>query len=38
MTSLSGMKKNNMAAKYIRLIFKFSFINKRLTFTSANKQ
>ena len=38
MTSLPGMKKNNMAAKYILLEFKFSFINKRWTFTSANKQ
>ena len=28
MTSLPGMKKNNMAAKYILLIFKFFFINK----------
>ena len=38
MTSLPGVKKNNMAAKYILLEFKFSFINKRWTFTSANKQ
>ena len=38
MTSLPAMKKNNMAAKYILLFFKFSFINKRWTFISANKQ
>ena len=38
MTSLPGMKKNNMTAKYIFLVLKLSFINKRGTFISANKQ
>ena len=38
MTSLPGMKKkNNVAAKYIVLLFKV-LINKRWTFILANKQ
>ena len=40
MTSVSEVKKNNMAAKYILLVFKnlLLIINKRWTFVSANKQ
>ena len=38
MTSLPGMKKNIIDAKYILLIFKFSFINKRWIFILENKQ
>ena len=38
MTFLPGMKKTNVAAKYVLLAFEVHFINKRLTFVSANKQ
>ena len=40
MTSLPGIEKNNMAAKYMTSFYflKLTFINKRWTFLSANKQ